>query len=241
MKRILIFTLALLALVGWTTAPVRAAGLCCKDRSPCKPIPPTTTCPDCSSACEHWRLPALAGPEHARKLLDQLCHGISCERLKAAKKLGCCLHADICQCPDVVNGLVKALTCDNYYEVRRAAAWSLTYQRARVPQAILALYVASKLDHHYVVRDTAGMALDILTLGRRDCYRDLYLAADRLIVRLRPDYDPTNGKCVDLLADYVDGAGHITVAVSTATRPPVERIPPPKEAKDEQIPAPKEQ
>jgi hypothetical protein len=142
----------------------------------------------------------------------------------------------------VLNGLVHALMADSCWEVRREAAWAIYYQNARVPQGLVALYVASKLDRHAMVRDAASRALDVLTLCRKECYRDLYLAADKLIVRIRPDYDPTNHRTVALVAEMIDG-GHVNLSVST-----VESVPPagkgPEqlgEPKDEAKPMPKEE
>src|SRR5262249_41105510 len=85
--------------------------------------PPCEDCPDCSDGCcKHFRMPCLCGPEHAQCLIEKLCSGDCHERVKAARKLGCRLHADACACPDVINALVKALMCDTCWEVRQAAA-----------------------------------------------------------------------------------------------------------------------
>ncbi len=215
---------ALLALVAASHS--WAAG-CCKDKCHCI-TPPPADCPDCSDPCCHkCRIGCPFGAEHTQKLKDQLCDGNCCERVKAVKKLGCCLHADICKCPDVVSAIVHALQCDTCWEVRREAALALMHQNARVPHAVVALYIASRIDRHYMVRDGALMALDVLLVCRRDCYKDIFLAADRLILRVRKDYDPTNGKCVDLLLDFCAGAG-TTVAVQ-AVQPPAELVPAPKD------------
>ena len=55
-----------------------------------------------------------------------------------------------------------ALECDTCWEVRKAAAWSITHQNARTRYAVMALYLAGKVDPHYMVRDAAKSALDIL-------------------------------------------------------------------------------
>ncbi|MBY0522837.1 MAG: HEAT repeat domain-containing protein [Gemmataceae bacterium] len=166
MKRLLWLSAALLALFAAQDAG--AAG-CCTDKCHCT-TPPPADCPDCSEACDKCRIGSPFGAEHARKLTDQLCDGNCCERVKAVKKLGCRLHADICKCPDVLHAIIHALQCDTCWEVRREAALALMHQNARVPQAVVALYIASKIDRHYMVRDGALMALDVLLVCRRDCY-----------------------------------------------------------------------
>src|SRR5579872_3743331 len=70
----------------------------CKDYS--KPIP-VQPCPDCSPPCEHRLCLCVCGPGHAEKLIDGLSAKCCADRVKAAKHLGCRLHADFCQCPDV--------------------------------------------------------------------------------------------------------------------------------------------
>src|SRR5437588_400219 len=84
-----------------------------------------------------------------------------CERIKAVKKLGHRLHADFCCDPAVLETLIAALQCDKCWEVRRAAAWAIQSQNARTEEGVLALYIASKLDPHYLVRVAAAEALDI--------------------------------------------------------------------------------
>lgn len=163
----------------------------CKDY--CRPIP-VQPCPDCSPPCEH-RL-CLCGPGHAEKLIDGLCAECCAERVKAARKLGCRLHADFCQCPDVATALITALLCDPCWEVRQAAAGGLAGQGARTEEALLALYVSSKMDPHYMVRAKATEALDQLTLCRLACYRSLFRYADGLITRLRKaKFKPGADKC----------------------------------------------
>lgn len=134
-------------------------------------------------------------PEHTQKLLDQL-GGEWCERLQAVQKLGSRLHADYCQNPAVLEALLTALQCDTCWKVRYAAAWSIMGQKALVPEAVLALYLAARLDKHYMVRTRAAEALDILTLGRQPCYKQLYAAADVLIRELRArGYAPGSKNC----------------------------------------------
>jgi hypothetical protein len=158
--------------------------------------PPPPRCPDCSGPCEKRCCLTLCGPEHAAELLEALHNPNFCIRLKAARKLGCRLHADFCQQPDVLEGLIGALQCDTCWDVRYAAAWSIFRQNARVPAGILALYVSSRLDPHYLVRLRASEALDILTLGRKECYKELLKAGDKLITELRSKkYKPGTSNC----------------------------------------------
>src|SRR5262245_4803639 len=129
-------TAALTVLLGLAASSVWAAGTCCKG---CKCIePPPPSCPDCSDPCCKWRLPTLYGPDHASCLISQLCSECCKERIKAAKKLGCTVHADYCCNPAVLDALVRALLCDTCWEVRAAAAWAITHQKARTEEGVLA-------------------------------------------------------------------------------------------------------
>jgi hypothetical protein len=175
-------TLALAGLLA--LAAQGRAGLPCLCTTRCM-VPPCPDCPDCSCPCDH-RLPlAVFGCEHTRKLICELHGETCCERIKAAKKLGCRLHADFCTDPEVLNALISALQCDPCWEVRREAAWSLLGQKARVEDAVLALYVSSKLDPHYLVRTRAAEALDILLVCRKNCFKCLFDRGDQLIAELK--------------------------------------------------------
>jgi hypothetical protein len=182
MKRL--FALSAVTLLGLATSGW-AGGLCnlgvhCTE-------PPEPDCPDCSCPCGHrLSLCTKAKCAKSQKLIETLCSGeCCCERIKAAKKLGCRLHADFCADPEVLTALAQALLGDPCWEVRREAAWSIAMQGARTEYGVLALYLAVKLDHHYLVRDRAAEALDILTLCRRDCYKELYKQADVLVSQIR--------------------------------------------------------
>jgi hypothetical protein len=185
---------ALLAL-----APAAHAGhlfSCCNCGIHCMVPPPD--CPDCGDACPHGHcLPWQASC--AQKLIDQLCNGsCCCERIKAAEKLGCCLYANWGCTPEIVDALVGALECDTCWEVRREAAWSLGRQGARTHYTVTALYLASKVDHHYLVRDRAKEALDQLLLCNRCCYKDLFASLDASAKKIKPYYNPTEHQCVHL-------------------------------------------
>jgi hypothetical protein len=207
MKRALV--VSLLALLA--AAPGAWAGLftCCNWGIHCmEPPPPTCDCEDAHGHghCSAWK------SAHAEKLIDQLCHGeCCCERIKAAEKLGCCLHADWCCCPDVVSALVNAMQCDTCWEVRRAAARALGFQGARTHYTVLCLYVASKADPHYMVRDGAKEALDILLVCTRDCYQKLFDSVDKEIKKIKPYYKPTTGQCVHLEGDCNGIVVHVCV------------------------------
>jgi hypothetical protein len=79
---------------------------------------------------------------------------------------------------------------DPCWEVRRAAAWSIAYQKARTEEGVLALYLASKLDPHYLVRDAATDALSILLVCRRECFKDVFARGDELAKALQGKYRP---------------------------------------------------
>jgi hypothetical protein len=148
---------------------------------------PAPECPDCSPPCQGHHHCSAWKSEHAHKLLEGLCAEDCCTRIKAAKKLGCRLHADFCSDCEILPALVRALLGDPCWEVRRAAAWSIAMQGARTDLGVTALYISSKLDRHYMVRDKAAEALDLLTLCRKPCFKELYKAADALIAQLQRD------------------------------------------------------
>ena len=165
-------------------------------------VPPPPNCPDCSNPCDHglhfcpqWKC------EHARKLMEDLNNCDCCVRIKAAQRLGHRLHADFCCDPSVLDSLIAALQCDRCWEVRRAAAWAIQHQNARTEQGVLALYIASKLDPHYLVRVAAAEALDILTIGRRECFTETLTSGDELIKQLKQQgYKPGSDNCRVLFA-----------------------------------------
>src|SRR5207249_5284429 len=113
-----------------------------------------------------------------------------CDRIRAAEKLGSRLHADFCCDPEVLSALVRALHCDACWEVRKTAAWSIARQKARTEEGVLALYLASKLDPHFLVRDAATDALGILLVCRRACFKDVFGHGDEMIKTLRGHYKP---------------------------------------------------
>jgi hypothetical protein len=143
--------------------------------------------------------------------------GDCCVRIRAAKKLGHKLNGNFCCNAELLPALLQALLCDPCWEVRRAAAWSITSQGARTQVAVVALYISSKLDHHYMVRDQAETALDILTLCRKPCYKELYKAADALIKELRArSIRPGTDGCVAI----VETIGQCQTAIAPAANSP---------------------
>jgi hypothetical protein len=211
MKRLVIASLA--ALLG-LSASAQAGGLCC-GCAHCQQPGPTCNLPDKCPCDNPLRFGAVFGAQHTQQLLQDLCSCDACVRLKAAKKLGCTLHADFCSCPDVLTSLAHAVMCDQCWVVRRAAVWAIARQGARTEYGVLVLYIASRLDHHFLVRDAAIDALSALLICRRDYYTCLFEQADVLIKKLRPQYNPTKGECVHVLDGFCAEHGIVPGAISS--------------------------
>lgn len=208
-------------------------GYCCK---PHCTVPPPPRQPNCASCpCDHRLSCTLYPPEHARELIASLASPDFCKRRAAVEQLGNRLHADACRDPAVAEALVRALHCDTCWEVRRAAAWALFHQGARGEEVVLALYLSSRLDPHYMVRIRAAEAMDLLTLGRRECYEELYKAADRLVgVLQEKGYQPGRDCLLSCkMARLADGR----LAISTRLPGAAEELPPPTaEPEAEKVP-----
>jgi hypothetical protein len=197
MKRFIFLSITFL--IGLSTSS-QAGGLCgCEGRCI---TPPPPTCPDCTCPCDLHRIGSVFGCEHANKLIEDLHACTCCDRIKAAKKLGHRLHADFCANPEVLAALINALQCDPCWEVRREAAWSIFTQGARTDQGVIALYIASRLDPHYLVRDRAAEALDILLVGgKKECFKTIFDNGDQLIKDLKKaGYKPGTANCEVILA-----------------------------------------
>jgi HEAT repeats len=196
MKRSL--TLVALALLGLQGA-ARAEVLDCLNHG-VHCMCPSPTCPDCSGPCEHrLHLCTCHKQAAAQKLIEQLGSTCTCDRLHAAEKLGCRLHADFCCSPEILGALIHALQCDPCWEVRKAAAWAIAYQRARVEAGVMALYLASKLDPHFLVRSAATDALAVVLVGRDSCFKETFARADALIKTFPGGrYRPGTPECVHL-------------------------------------------
>jgi hypothetical protein len=190
-------TLSHVTILWLALATPACAGIfpCCNFGVHCVP-PPPPACPDCSCPCDkRLHFGSSKRSAHAQELIEHLAQGDCCERIKAAQKLGCRLHADFCCDPEVLTALVRALQCDPCWEVRRAAAWSIMLQNARVEEGVLALYLASKLDPHFLVRVKAADALDVLLVCRRGCFKELFETADELVKQLKGHYKPGGPEC----------------------------------------------
>jgi hypothetical protein len=186
MKRM--FTLAAAGLLCMAASAWGAGFLCCGVHCI---VPPPPSCPDCDCPCDRGLHHCSAAKcEHAQRLIEQLNSCECCDRIHAARKLGHRCHADFCCNPEVLEALIHALRNDSCWEVRKTAAWSIAFQRARTNEAVLALYVAAKLDPHYLVRDAATDALDVLLVCRRECFKDLFAHADELVKALKGKYKP---------------------------------------------------
>ena len=227
-------------LAGATACWADEPRLCCRPHCTIPPPPRQPNC--CADLCgRRLILCGLYSPDHAHSLVDALNSADFCTRRDAVEKLGCRLHADICKQPPVLDALLQALQCDKCWEVRRAAAWALFGQKARTEPVVLALYISSRLDPHYMVRIRAAEALDLLTLGRRECYAELYKAADQLLRVLRSKgYEPGRDCCLIRanVACGPDGRLAIATTLPGETTTPEKSSPPePEKVPIEKIPA----
>jgi HEAT repeats len=192
MKRIICLSaLALLGLANYASA--WGGGFACFNWGIHCVEPPCPSCPDCSNPCDRGLHFTLFGAEHAHKLIDQLGGACCCDRIKAAENLGSRIHADFCCVPEVLVALTNVLANDPCWEVRKAAAWSIARQKARTEEGVMALYLASKLDPHFLVRDAATDALSVLLVCRQECFKDLFAHGDELVKALRGQYRPGQG------------------------------------------------
>jgi hypothetical protein len=227
MKRLFSLTLAALFGLAATAMAGPFAAHCCQPQCI---TPPPPNCPDCSCPCDHGLHITLGGCEHVQKLLEDLHACTCCERIRAVKKLGHHLHADFCNNPEVLDALINALQCDPCWEVRDAAAWAILGQKARTEKAVLALYIASKLDPHYIVRTDAADALDILTLGYKECFTDTIASAGQLISDLKKSgYKPGSANCSVIIGSALPTpaapAGDKKAAAGAATPIPTADVP----------------
>jgi hypothetical protein len=202
MKRTLWLSAAVL--LGWMTSSPAGAWCrkCCGDH--CKDQPPPNN-PNCCEPCDHGHHHCSCKKStRAQKLIDDLCAEDCCTRIHAAKKLGHRCHADYCCNPEVLTALVKALLSDSCWEVRRAAAWSLAGQNARTEYALVALYVSSRTDAHYMVRARAAEAIDLLIICRKECYKRLFDATDALVTQLQIEKVRPGRDKADLIINGLD-------------------------------------
>jgi hypothetical protein len=214
MKRLL--CLSVVALLGWTAGTSAAPILC--HSCGCRPEPPPYT-PDCGDPC-CGRIHIPHHPCKVHKLLDELCSGdCCCVRIRAARRLGHRWIADFCTDGDILPALVRALLCDPCWEVRRAAAWALCEQDARTEFALMALYISSRLDRHYMVRSRALEAIDIITRCRKECYKEMFKVVDALCSGLSAEkVRPGACKCEFILTS-LDHLGHAGPVAEAAKKP----------------------
>lgn len=170
--------LGLLSPVAWAIGTGKCGPACM--------YPPPLNCPGECDVCEKRVNLNVFGTQHALDLIAELKnHDNACIRAKAAKKLGCRLHADICHDPGVLEALLDTILLDPCWEVRKEAIWALYWQGARNKDAYMVLYVAQRIDPHYMVRDAAlHIEVDLL-LCNRYCMQPYYNAWDKLIAQLR--------------------------------------------------------
>jgi hypothetical protein len=218
MKRLALLSAAVL--VGMATSAWAGWFTCLNHGVHCI-WPPAPPCPDCSCGCDHGLHHCSAWKSaHAQKLIEQLQSDCCCDRIRACEKLGCRLHADWCCDPEVLTALIHALQCDSCWEVRKAAAWAIAYQKARTEVAVLSLYLASRLDPHFLVRDGATDALAVLIVCRRECYKDLFAQADALAKALKPRYKPGKAGCVEIMEACISACHVAPAAQPTAQAMP---------------------
>lgn len=233
-------TLAGLTILGLLTVAPHAwagppAGLC---KGRCL-LPPPPLCLDCPDPCAHRLRLTVFPVSHGQTLIAQLSDPSWCVRQRAAQKLGCRLHADFCCDPAVLHALLSALSCDPCWHVRRAAAAALEGQGASTPDALLFLYVCSRLDPHYLVRDRAVRAIDVLTAPAVPCYKTLFETGDKLITELRKQsYRPGSEKCHLIFALACARCG-LTVGGVSAAQPAASTEPQSPARPPEQLPVPR--
>jgi hypothetical protein len=216
MKRLM--GISFVTLVGLAAPAWAGFGACLLNHGIYCICPPPPDCPDCCPPCESrlFHFCSCRKAEHAQELISELSSCECCERIRAAKKLGSRLHADFCCNPEVLSALAHALACDPCWEVRSAAAWGIAYQGARVDEGVLGLYLASKLDPHYMVRDAATDALGVLLVCRRDCFTDLFARADAWAAKNKGRYKPGTPGCVTAAVEILGG----TIVPATPPPPP---------------------
>jgi hypothetical protein len=213
------------AMLALTTLAWAGGPLCLNHGIHCI-TPPCPDCPDCSGPCErgHHHC-SCRKSERAHQLIEQLQAECCCDRIRAAAKLGCRLHADFCCDPEVLTALAHALQCDPCWEVRKTAAWSIAFQKGRTELGVLSLYLASKLDPHFLVRDAATDALAVLLVCRRDCFKDTFARGDALIKELKGKYKPGTAECLRLFDECCAvSAVQISPVTPVPAAQPVEKL-----------------
>jgi len=182
--------------------------VCCNKGIHCI-CPPPECCPDCCT-CEGHHHTSEAQAARADKYVHELeCADCCCDRITAARKLAHRWNGDVCCDPQVEPALIHALLCDPCWEVREAAASALLFQHDNQPPAVVALFVSSKLDHHYLVRAKSGEALDIVLLCRRACFKDLLgdMGKQLLAALAKAGFRPGTANCMFIMDQCAAACG----------------------------------
>jgi hypothetical protein len=162
-------------------------------------------------------------PWHERRtdaLIDKLGDCCPYDRREAARQLGCCINTNACRHPEIVPNLVHALVCDSAWQVRKKAAWSLAYQRAANQCGWTALYLASRLDPHYMVRDCAANALKVIeTQVGLNCIRTWKVRGDALAKEMKPKYKPGTASCCEVFSACCGACSNTAANPPDAPRP----------------------
>ena len=111
-------------------------------------------------------------------------------------KLGCRWYTNAACREEVVTALITSLQCDGSYEVRVKAAWAIAFQRLANQCGWTALYVSSRLDPHWLVRDTSANALKVIeTQLEPDIIRAWKTRGDGLVKEWKNKYTPGKVGC----------------------------------------------
>jgi hypothetical protein len=132
----------------------------------------------------------LFAPCKAQRLIEKLQNGCCRDRILACRKLGNRFCVDCYTDPEVLDALIMALQSDASWEVRREAAFAIRRQDAGTDAAVLAVYLASRLDPVLEVRQYSAEAVNTLTEGRRPAYHDAFATVDAAVAQLQKLYHP---------------------------------------------------
>lgn len=166
----------------------------------------------CEDPCaKRWHLCLPGQSARTAKLLEQLhdCH-YRC-REEAAHKLGSRVHTDFCRHREIVPALVHTLQCDPCWVVRRAAAKALGYQVVADQFAWSALFLASRLDPHYLVREQAADSLTIIqTQITPACIKEWRAEAEAFEKQMKGKYKPGKETCREVFPPFCSCMGSVT-------------------------------
>ncbi len=158
-------------------------------------------CESCGDVGRHLCLPWYDRATESLLCDLQDCH--SHVRAKAAEKLGFWLRTDAGTCPEVVCSLIYVLQCDSCWDVRKEAAWSIARQKVDDPTGYTVLYLAMKLDPHWMVRDAATDALKLMeTQLSPGCIREWKANAAAIEPKCKPYYKPGKDESLSVFASF---------------------------------------